>query len=304
MLTALPVWAERLQRMADRFPDQPGQGPIAAVNPNESDAPPKPQVRRIERPTSIPEDAVLVKVEPVGGSKKMNAKPGSAKAKFSQITGPEIRYDGESQACFFDCWTALNSKRGFLRKEMMIIRRKRVMTLPTANYGYSDSDEELEAADDDESQDEKEETEEYRRRKEEEERQRLEEEVKKAEEERRGKLLEHIDGCLDAASRACENSAFLWLKGQGCTGHIIFITARMMDAVKRINEEIESRKPPPPPTTPKVPERAAADNIDDDEGFDEDIDVGYASEELHHKPAGNRGRDQTPTSPRPVEMAG
>ncbi|KAI5849139.1 hypothetical protein BZA05DRAFT_316111, partial [Tricharina praecox] len=167
------------------------------------------------------------------GGKKMNLKPGSTKAKFSSITGPEIYYDGDSQKCLFDCWTSLNSKRGALRKEMMAIRRKKVMTLPTANYGYSDSDDELEADDS-----EKEDTEEDRLQREEEERQRIEEEAKRKEDEKKSKRLEFIDGCLDKAARACENAAYLWLKGEGCMGHVVFITQRMMEAVQRIQSEM------------------------------------------------------------------
>ncbi|KAF8246187.1 hypothetical protein K440DRAFT_526539, partial [Wilcoxina mikolae CBS 423.85] len=173
------------------------------------------------------------------GTKKMNAKPGSTKAKFSSITGPDIYYDGESQKCLFDCWTALNSKRGVLRKEMMLIRRKKVLALPTATYGYGDSDDELEA--DDAS--EKEETEEDRQRKVEEERLRLEEAKKKEEDERKSKILEYIDGCLDKAARACENAATVWLKGEGCMGHVVFITARMMEAVQKINTELKKNLP-------------------------------------------------------------
>ncbi|KAA8893181.1 hypothetical protein FN846DRAFT_754658, partial [Sphaerosporella brunnea] len=192
------------------------------------------------------------------GTKKMNQKPGATKAKFSSITGPEILYDGDSQALLFECWTSLNAQRGALRKEMMMIRRKKVMTLPSANYGYGDSEDELEA---DDSGEEKEETEEDRQKKEREEQQRLEEEAKKKEEEKKSKLLEFIDGCLDKAARACENAAYLWLKGEGCMGHVVFITQRMMEAVQRVSVELQ----PPAEEDPTLGQDAKVE----DEGFDD-----------------------------------
>lgn len=290
LLTALPEWAARLQAIASKFPEQ-ANALIAPVDPSEVDASPRPPIRKVDRPASIPENSAP-KVEL--GSKKMNAKPGCAKAKFSSITGPDILYDGESQTCFFDCWTSLNSKRGILRKELMGIRRKRVMSAPMSGYGYSDSDEELEAED----SGDKEETEEDRLQQIEEERLAVLEEIKKKEEEKRGKILEAIDGYLEKASKGCENAAFLWLKGQGCTGHIVYITGRIADAVERIKLEM----PPPPPPPPPAP---TAD--DDDEGFvDEDLDLELVpeEEELPHKRAGDRHQTFPPSNPPPVEMSG
>ena len=37
------------------------------------------------------------------GMKNMNDKPGSTKAKFSSITGPDIYYDGKSHKGLLDC---------------------------------------------------------------------------------------------------------------------------------------------------------------------------------------------------------
>jgi hypothetical protein len=243
----------------------------------------------------MPEDRVP-KYE--SGSKKMNQKPGATKAKFSSITGPDIYYDGDSQMCLFECWTSLNSKRGALRKEMMSIRRKKVMTLPSASYGYGDSDDDLEADDS-----EREDTEADRMQREEEERQRLEEEKKKKEDEKKSKLLEYIDSCLDKAAKACENAAYLWLKGEGCVGHVVFITQRMMEAVQRINQELVKVQPP-------IPEK---DGVED-EGFGEDaegfdFDGHTSDEELPHKPAGDRSGNRYQSGPlgsstQPVEMAG
>ncbi|KAI5805182.1 hypothetical protein EDC01DRAFT_592580, partial [Geopyxis carbonaria] len=192
------------------------------------------------------------------GAKKLNAKPSATKAKFSSITGPEIYYDGDSQQCLFECWTALNAKRGYLRKEMMQMKRKKVLTLPSANYGYSDSDEEIEAEDseDEETEEERQQRMEEERRKEEEER------LKQAAEKKRSEFLEYVDGCLDRAAKACENAAFLWLKGEACAGHVVYITQSMAEAMDRIKLEMHRLNPPP------------AKVEDDDEGFGDEIGLG------------------------------
>jgi len=292
LLVVLPDWAARLQNIAaSKFIDH-GTGPVGAVNPGGPDSANPAHIRKIERPKSTPED-VTPKFET--GGKKINQKPGATKAKFSSISGPDIYYDGESQKCLFDCWTSLNSKRGALRKEMIAIRRKKVMPLPTANYGYGDSDDDLEADDSD-----KEDTEEDRLQREEEERQRILEEQKRKEDEKKSKRLEFIDGCLDKAARACESAAYLWLKGEGCMGHVVFITQRMMEAVQRIQAEIAQN------TKPAVQVR----ELSLDEGFGEDGEDYHSAhaseEELHHKQPADRfrGRDERQTSPRPVEVAG
>jgi hypothetical protein len=193
----------------------------------------------------------------------MAAKPTAAKHKFSSIDGPQIYYDGEAQQTFYDCWTTLNSKRGLLRKEMMTIRRKRVMTLPTHNYGYDDDSEE-EGSDKESDQGPKE-TEEERLKREEEERKKAEEERLKAEREKKAaEVLEYIDSCLDKASKGCENAAFLWLKGDICAGHISFINSRMQEAVDRINLEIDKMKPVAPPAPAPAVE---------DEGIGAEMDI-------------------------------
>ncbi|RPA90690.1 hypothetical protein L873DRAFT_1831644 [Choiromyces venosus 120613-1] len=210
--------------------------------------------------------AVEKKLEPVPtGKSKMAAKPTAAKPKFSSINGPQIYYDGEAQQALYDCWTTINSKRGLLRKEMMTIKRKRVMTLPTHIYGYDDDSEE-EGSDKESDQGPKE-TEEERLKREEEEREKAEEERLKAEREKKAaEVLEYIDSCLDKASKGCENAAYLWLKGDICTGHITFINSRMQEAVDRINLEMERAKPVEPPVPAPVVE-------DEGIGAEMDIDV-------------------------------
>lgn len=194
---------------------------------------------------------------------KLDAKPGITKAKFSSITGPEILYDGESQKALFDCWTTLNSKRGVLRREMMAIRRKKVLMLPMGgDYGYSDSED-----DDDESSDKVEETPEEKEKREAEERRKAAEEKRRAEREAKVcTLFEYIDGCLDKAAKGCENAAFLWLKGEKDPGHMLWVNARMAEAVARIKAELE-----PPPQKMEVTV---------DEGFDDEME---SEDELPHK---------------------
>ncbi|PUU79328.1 hypothetical protein B9Z19DRAFT_893105, partial [Tuber borchii] len=195
------------------------------------------------------------------GKPRMAAKSTAAKQKFSSINGPHIYYDGEAQQAFYDCWTTLNSKRGLLRKEMMTIKRKKVMTLPTHNYGYDDDSEE-EGSDKESDQGPKE-TEEERLKREEEERKKAEEERLKAEREKKAaEVLEYIDSCLDKASKGCENAAFLWLKGDICAGHITFINSRMREAMDRINLEIEKMKPVEPPAP-----------VAEDEGIGAEMDI-------------------------------
>ena len=328
LLSALPELASRLQVVASSLPDC-GSGTLTAVNPGGTEPPrpppPPPGLNakgrlgagRHASPPSLPEDEVAPPppVAAAGmdssGTRRTDAKPGSTKVKFSSITGPDIYYDGKSQKCLFDCWTALNAKRGVLRKEMMLIRRKKVMTLPPATYGYSDSEDELEADDGTSSlsskpreSDAAAESPESRRRRLHEERLRAEEARKKEEDERRSKVFEYIDGCLDKAARACENAATVWLKGEGCIGHIVFITARIMDAVHKIDAELGHHVP-------------ADDGYD--EGFEEELDGGAGQaghppeEELPHKKAGpppggavdnNTHFRRRSTSRQPVEVSG
>lgn len=133
------------------------------------------------------------------------------------------------------------------------------MSLPAANYGYSDeeSEEEVEA--------EIKETPEERRARMVEEKRQAEEDRRKAEREKKSaEILEFIDSCLDRAAKGCENAAFLWLKGEGCTGHINFIAGRMGEAVDRINAEILKA------SQPEVEVKAEED---DDEGLGADVDM-------------------------------
>lgn len=139
------------------------------------------------------------------------------------------------------------------------------MSLPTANYGYSDdeSEEEVEV--------ETKETPKERKERLEAEKRQAEEERRKAEREKKSaEVLEFIDSCLDKAAKGCENAAFLWLKGEGCSGHVNFIAGRMGEAVDRINAELLKA------SQPEVEEEVEKD--DDDEGLGADEDMGEVVE--------------------------
>lgn len=284
LLTILPDWSTRLRAISDKHTQALGE-----QTQSSSHTQPPPQNSR-KRAASGPEnDVPIVSTTPVAaatttvvgphplrtdsptvekkleclpaGKPRMAAKPTATKQKFSSINGPHIYYDGEAQQAFYDCWTALSSKRGLLRREMMAIKRKRVMTLPTHNYGYDDDSEE-EGSDKESDQGPKE-TEEERLRREEEERKKAEEERLKAEREKKAaEVLEYIDSCLDKASKGCENAAFLWLKGDICPGHITFINSRMREAVDRINLEVDKMKP----VEPLAP-------VVEDEGIGAEMDI-------------------------------
>lgn len=159
------------------------------------------------------------------------------------------------------------------------------MSLPTANYGYSDDESEEEA-----EVETKETPEEQKARIEEEKRQ-AEEDRRKAEREKKSaEILEFIDSCLDKAAKGCENAAFLWLKGEGCSGHVNFIAGRMGDAVDRINAEILKASRP----EGEVEE----EKDDDDEGLGADADMEDAEPSLPQK------IDEKQRIIRPVRRAG
>ncbi|KAF8545279.1 hypothetical protein BDD12DRAFT_811245 [Trichophaea hybrida] len=202
--TTLTEWKSLLQQVAAKFPNSETV-PMAVGR---------------QTPTSVPKDEVVPKTET--GTKKMNAKHGSIKAKFSSITGPDIYYDGGSQKLFFECWTVLNNKRGVLRKEIRLLWQKKVHTLPTANYGNSDNeleaDDELEADNGLEADDELE----------------ADDTLERRDNEKKSKMFEYIDGCLDKAKKACENAAVVWLKGEGCEDDVKFITAWITQAMQMI----------------------------------------------------------------------
>ena len=181
----------------------------------------------------------------------------------------------------------MNSNRGFLRKEMMSIKRKKVLTLPTTDYGYSDSDDEIEADSDsdDEPEEDKKQRLEAERVREAAEKLKMEQVLKTS------KLLEEVDMCLDKAAKACENSAYLWLKGEGCAGHIVFIAERMNDAIARVNKEFG---PINVVAAPEEPTAVTTSN-QDDEGFESDNDEDI---ELPHKKAARPVPDPDPV-PRP-----
>jgi hypothetical protein len=143
---------------------------------------------------------------------------------------------------------------------MMGIRRKKIMSLPAAGYGYSDEEESEE-----ETEAKSKETEEQRRARLEEENRKAEEERRKAEREKKAaEMLEFIDSCLDKAAKGCENAAFLWLKGEACSGHVNFIAGRMGEAVDRINIEIRKAL---------EPEKEVVVVEDYDEGLGADVDM-------------------------------
>ena len=203
-------------------------------------------------------DAKNVEITPFlpTGKLKMPQKPGG-KQKFSFINGPQIYYDGEAQRALFECWSALNSKRGLLRKEMMAVKRKRIIL----SYSFDDDDEEEGAG-------VPVETEEVRKAREEAARRKAEEDRLKAEREKAvAEVFEYIDSCLDKASKGCENAAFLWLKGDVCPGHITFINARMAEAVGRISSELEKVNPKSKPVKPPAP------SVAEDEGLGAEMEV-------------------------------
>jgi hypothetical protein len=294
LLVALPDWSARLKVLSARYPEtvtpQPSRKrapslsicedepipPCARVTPaaegsqavttvvgphplKQTPAAAAEEKERLQqrKETEVPQECP----PPPKQMSKMNAKPTPPKAKFSAINGPQIYYDGEAQKALFDCWTTLNAKRGQLRKEMMGIRRKKMMSLPITDYGYSDESEE----EDGESEGKPKETPEEKQA-------RLEEEKRKAEEERirlerekkAAEVLEYIDSCLDKAAKGCENAAFLWLKGEACSGHVNFIAGRMQDAVDRIKAEIAKAAEPKPEPVAKIEQ-------DDDEGLGDDV---------------------------------
>ncbi|KAL0638608.1 hypothetical protein Q9L58_002334 [Maublancomyces gigas] len=296
LLTVLPDWSARLRVFSTRYPEVP-EPPLSRKR--------RPSVSEDEKLAAAAAEPVATVVGPhpirpaaddvvvKGGEElppapkqmsKMSAKPTAPKLKFSAINGPAIYYDGEAQTALYQCWTTLNAKRGLLRKEMMGIRRRKIMSLPTANYGYSDeeSEEEVEV--------ETKETPEERKTRMAEEKRQAEVERKKAEREKKSaEILEFIDSCLDKAAKGCENAAFLWLKGEGCSGHVNFIAGRMGDAVDRINAEILKAS---------QPEGEVEEQEDDDEGLGADADMEDAEPSLPRK------IDEMQRIIRPVRRAG
>jgi len=178
---------------------------------------------------------------------------------------------------------------------MMAVKRKRIM-MPAAGFGY-DSDDDLSPDDEDE---EAPETEEQKAKRKEEEQKKKEAEMKKAEEDKKkADVLEYIDGRLDKASRAAENAAFIWLKGEGQAGHPIWINRRLEEALVKIREvvvvtedegfeeeEEEEIEAPVYARKTDIP-----DNFGDDIEVDLEVDDGEDSEsELKHKIPANRRR--------------
>lgn len=333
LLVALPDWSSRLKALSARYPEtvtpQPSRKrapslsicedePVAAcakvlpagessqavttvVGPHPLKPTPAAlaaaaeekeklqQQQKKKRESEVPQECP----PPPKQMSKMNAKPTPPKAKFSAINGPQIYYDGEAQKALFDCWTTLNAKRGQLRKEMMGIRRKKMMSLPITDYGYSD-----ESEDEDAESKPKETLEEKQARLEEEKRKAEEERIRQEREKKAAEVLEYIDSCLDKAAKGCENAAFLWLKGEACSGHVNFIAGRMQDAVDRIKAEIAKAAEPKPESTGKIlPDEGLGD---DDEGLGDDVYMEDAGQPQTIKV------DQRPEQriPRPVRRAG
>lgn len=174
---------------------------------------------------------------------------------------------------------------------MMQYKRKRVL-MPAAGFGY-DSDDDLSP-----DSDEEEESEEARQKRLEEEQRKKEEERRKAEADKKmSDILEYIDSRLDRASKACENAAFLWLKGEGCPGHILFINERLYEAIERIQKEYV---PPAPPVHDDTDGYVSADEEDETFGDDHESET-----ELRHKePAHRRARNAPdPHGNRPLGLS-
>ncbi|KAH8155754.1 uncharacterized protein LAJ45_00764 [Morchella importuna] len=286
LLVALPDWSARLKVLSARYPETFTPQPSRKRAPSLSiceDEPVKPcakvtpaaegsqAVTTVVGPHPLRQTPAAAAAAAAAAEEKeklqqrKETEPTPPKAKFSAINGPQIYYDGEAQKALFDCWTTLNAKRGQLRKEMMGIRRKKMMSLPITDYGYSDeSDEE-----DGESEKKKETPEEKQARLEEEKRKAEEERIRLEREKKAAEVLEYIDSCLDKAAKGCENAAFLWLKGEACSGHVNFIVGRMQDAVERIKAEIAKAAEPKPEPVEKIePDEGLGD---DDEGLGDDV---------------------------------
>ena len=97
LLLEFPQLVSRLQTVVPSLPDY-GSGTLMAINPSGTEplppSPPPPGASAVAEKTGLGRR----------GTKCINAKPQSAKPKFSSITGPDIYFDGQSQKCLFDCW--------------------------------------------------------------------------------------------------------------------------------------------------------------------------------------------------------
>jgi hypothetical protein len=151
--------------------------------------------------------------------------------KFALTQGPEILYDGESQALLFEFWSSVSLKRGTLRKENDYLKRAKTFLMPAPDF---DIDDEINANNDalevdDESDDEEHWIVEERQQ------------AQQRENSRRLMVFEHVNSCVERALDACEKAAFLWLKGAGCAGHVVYISSQLNAAVDQINAERKVR---------------------------------------------------------------
>jgi hypothetical protein len=265
----LAEWSVKLM-VQSPFHNHPNTKP---VDPRSPEPIPRkkllPKTKIGDRPT----EAELKKTKPIAPSVY----------KFALTQGPEIFYDGESQALLFEFWSSVSLKRGTLRKETNFLKRSNAFLVPTFDYGYTvggfqTNDDVLEV--DDESDDEERELEDARIQ------------AQQRENSRRLAVLEHVNTCVEQALDACEKAAFLWLKGQGCAGHVVYITSQLNAAVDQINTENKNVKAVADVDSDAD---ANANAEDEDEGLDVELDTApcFPSKDLV-KEVGNK-----PAEPKP-----
>ncbi|KAF8477280.1 hypothetical protein BDZ91DRAFT_757811 [Kalaharituber pfeilii] len=250
------------------------------------------------------------------GTSRLDAKPDTSKSRFSSITGPVVYYDGESQHMLCDLWTALNGKRGGLRKEMMGLKRRQQMA-PRFLIEVTDSDEDDDGSKkEDGEDDEADPAAEMLRIRMKMERERMKRmnrraggppmgmdalpfkrartmagqlppmpanDKESAEDEKLKTLLEHIDESLDKACKAAETVAFVWLKGDAYDGHLKFILSRLKDVAAKIEESGFVKKEEPAKNQPTDTKMR---------------DVPPAAEESKMAPPANTAKPRPNTPPR------
>lgn len=209
------------------------------------------------------------------GPCRLDAKPETSKLRFSYLTSPTVEYDGESQRMLCEFWTAINNKRGGLRREMMAVKRRQQFAQFSAPSIDTESDGEENSGKDD--SDDMEHSSEILRLRLKMERERMKRMSRRAgdidisgtsslssipfkrarmmggagmpgstlaatttatgkdEDEKLKALIESVDDELDKACKATETVAFIWLKGDPYEGHLKFIVGRLKDAQNMIS---------------------------------------------------------------------
>lgn len=237
-------WVEKLLVLSPKFKDHPTAKPVDPRSTQPGVKKKKPILKTKLDDQSITEDE----------STKQNT---PSINRFSLSEGEDVLYDGESQTMLCDFWTALNLGRGALRKDTTFLRRAKTYNLPMANYKYSG--EEIHSSDDLlEVDDESDEESNEQRRIEEERQQAIQRDYV-----RKLMVLERVNSSVECALAACEAAAYLWLKGLGCAGHVVYIISQLTTAIDRINTE----------------KKAKAAEIAEDEGLGTDLEATRCSPE-------------------------